>query len=172
MIGMRCRLLASVCMLFIAQGWAAEHRSVNGILLEVHPAEHSIVVSCDAIPGYMEAMVMPFNVRGSEDLKNLVPGTTVSFDLVEKEHESYAEHVHAVQVSNYEAEPTEARRLTFLHRTLDPSTEAKIVQVGQPVPDFMLTDQAHEVTRLSQFRGKVVALTFTYSRCPNPNYCF
>jgi protein SCO1/2 len=40
------------------------------------------------------------------------------------------------------------------------------------VPDFSLTDQAHEVTHLAQFRGKIVALTFAYSRCPNPNYCF
>src|SRR5271165_5797421 len=119
MIGMRCRLLASVCMLFIAQGWAAEPRTVNGILLEVHPAEHSIVVSCEAIPGYMEAMVMPFAVRGSDNLNALVPGTMVQFEIVEEQHQDYAQHLHVVQVSNYEAEPTEARRLTFLHRALD-----------------------------------------------------
>ena len=55
---------------------------------------------------------------------------------------------------------------------LDPAAAAKIVRVGEVVPDFVLTDQAQQVTHLSQFRGKVVALTFTYSRCPNPNYCF
>ena len=55
---------------------------------------------------------------------------------------------------------------------MDPTAAAKIVQVGQPVPDFTLTDQANEPTHLSQFKGKVVALTFAYSRCPNPNYCF
>lgn len=169
---MRLKLLASVCILFVAQACAAEQHSAKGILLEVHPAERSIAVSCEAIPGYMEAMAMPFIVRGSENLKVLVPGMTVSFDIVEEEHEAYAEHLRVVQVSNYESEPTEARRLTFLHRTLDPSAEAKILQVGQPVPDFTLTDQAREITHLSQFRGKVVALTFTYSRCPNPNYCF
>jgi protein SCO1/2 len=169
---MRGKLLAGVCILFAAQAWAAEQDSVKGILLEVHPAEHSIVVSCEAIPGYMEAMVMPFTVRGSENLKALVPGMAVHFNIVEGEHEAYAEHLQVVEVSNYEPEPTEAGRLTFLHRTLDPSAEAKIAKVGQPIPDFTLTDQAHEVTHLSQFKGKVVALTFTYSRCPNPNYCF
>jgi protein SCO1/2 len=169
---MRIKLLAAICILFAVQSWAAEQHSAKGILLEVHPAEHSIVVSCDAIPGCMEAMMMPFTVRESENLKALAPGATVQFDIVEDQHEAYAEHLHVVQVSNYEAEPTEARRLTFLHRALDPTAEAKIVEVGQPIPDFTLTDQAHQVTHLSQFRGKVVALTFTYSRCPNPSYCF
>jgi protein SCO1/2 len=45
------------------------------------------------------------------------------------------------------------------------------VAVGEAVPNFTLTDQAGHAVSLSQFRGKVVALTFGYSRCPNPNYC-
>ncbi len=44
--------------------------------------------------------------------------------------------------------------------------------MGQVVPDFALIDQAGQTAHLTQFRGKVVALTFAYSRCPNPNYCF
>jgi protein SCO1 len=169
---MRNGLLASVLILAGAHAWAAEHRSVQGILLEVNPARHQIVVSCDAIPGYMEAMVMPFSVPVSEDLKILAPGNTVRFNMVEKEQGTVAEHLEVVHVSNYEPEPTEAGRLTLLHRTLDPAAAARIVHVGQPVPDFTLTDQKQQATHLSQFKGKVVALTFTYSRCPNPNYCF
>jgi protein SCO1/2 len=45
------------------------------------------------------------------------------------------------------------------------------LKVGEDAPDFTLTDQANHAVSLSQFRGKVVALTFGYSRCPNPNYC-
>jgi protein SCO1 len=169
---MRNRLLASVLILAGAHAWAAEHRSVQGILLEIDPARHQITVSCDAIPGYMEAMVMPFSVPMSEDLKTFAPGNTVRFNMVEKENGSLAEHLEVVHVTNYEPEPTEAGRLTLLHHTLNPAVAAKMVRVGQPVPDFTLTDQAQQATHLSQFKGKVVALTFTYSRCPNPNYCF
>jgi protein SCO1 len=152
--------------------WAAEEHTVQGILLKVDRAKGSITVSCDAIPGYMDAMVMPFAVRGSEVPKSLVPGTTVRFKMVEREHEDYAEHLEAIKVANYESEPTEAARLTFLHRTLDPAAVSTMVAVGRLVPDFTLTDQAQHATHLAQFRGKVVALTFAYSRCPNPNYCF
>jgi protein SCO1 len=169
---MKRKFLAGVCILFVARLWAADGHSVKGILLQVDPAKQSIVVSCEAIPGYMEAMVMPFTVRGPENLKALVPGMTVQFNMVDRKDEAYAEHLQVVKVSNHESEPTEASRLTFLHRTLDPAAAAKIVQVGQLVPDFTLTNQAQQPARLSQFKGKVVALTFAYARCPNPNYCF
>jgi protein SCO1 len=169
---MRNMLLASTLLLVATQAWATGQHIVQGILLRVDAGKKVIVVSCDAIPGYMDAMVMPFQVRGPENLKVLVPGTAVRFIMVETGHDDFAENLQVVQVSNYESEPIEAGRLTFLHRMLDPSAAAKIVSVGQPVPDFVLTDQAQQVTHLWQFKGKVVALTFAYSRCPNPNYCF
>jgi protein SCO1 len=152
--------------------WAAEEYTVQGILLNVDRTKGSITVSCDAIPGYMDAMVMSFMVREPGVLKSLAPGTTVRFKMVERGSEDYAEHLEAIKITNYEAEPTEAARLTILHRTLDPQSAARIVSIGQPVPDFTLTDQTQHAAHLAQFKGKVVALTFTYSRCPNPNYCF
>lgn len=167
------REFVAVAACFLASPiWAAKTHSVQGILVEVSPARHSIVVSCDAVPGYMAPMVMPFTVRGGVDLNTLAPGMSLRFDMVEAKDEAFAEKLQVIQGANHESEPTEASRLTFLHRTLDPAAVGKIVKVGQTVPDFALTDQTQQTTRLSQFRGKVVALTFTYSRCPNPNYCF
>lgn len=169
---MRTTLLALTCVAAVSAAWAVEPHAVQGILLKVNPARNVIVVSCDAVPGYMDAMVMPFRVANAADLKPLVPGAIVHFDMVERGHEDFAEDLHVAPPSNYESEPTEAGRLTILHRSLNPAATARIVGVGQAVPDFTLTDQAQEETHLSQFRGKVVALTFAYSRCPNPNYCF
>lgn len=169
---MRIKLLAAAWILLAAPAWSAKQHSAQGILLKVDPARHAIVVSCDEIAGYMEAMVMPFTVRGPANLNALVPGMSVRFEMIEGKDAAFAEHLEVLHRTNYEAEPTEAARLTFLHRTLDPAAAAKIVQVGQPVPDFALTDQTQHVTRLSEFKNKVVALTFTYSRCPNPSYCF
>ena len=151
---------------------AADSHTVQGILLRIDSAEHSILVSCDAIPGYMDAMEMPFLVHDSAALKAMHPGTTVRFTMVELDSDTYAENIHAISAANNEAEPTEAARLTLLHRALDRSATDKVVPIGQPVPDFTLSDQTHQQASLAQFRGKVVALTFTYSRCPNPNYCF
>jgi protein SCO1/2 len=168
----RTILAAMLCIQTAMYAWAADEHTVQGILLQVDREKGAITVSCDAIPGYMEAMVMPFEVREPAVLKTLVPGATVRFTMVEREHENYAEHLQAIKVTNYESEPTEADRLTLLQRVMDPAAAAKIVPVGQLVPDFTLTDQTQHATHLAQFRGKVVALTFAYSRCPNPNYCF
>ena len=151
---------------------SAQEHTVQGMVTEVNRATQSITVSCDAIPGYMDAMEMPFKVRDAGALKGLEPGTTVRFTMTERGREEYAEHLTAIKAANFEAEPTEAARLAFLHRALDPAAAAKAVAIGQPVPDFKLTDQAQHATSLAQFKGKVVALTFAYSRCPNPNYCF
>jgi protein SCO1/2 len=43
---------------------------------------------------------------------------------------------------------------------------------GQPMPDFTLIDQARQPVRFSAFTaGKVVALTFVYTRCALPQFC-
>lgn len=165
-------LLALAYLLAAAQLCVAAQHTIQGVLLEVNPAKSEIVVSCDAVPGYMDAMVMPFQVREPASLKTLAPGATVRFTFVEKKNGGYAEHIQTVRDANYESEPTEAARLSILHRAMDPSAAAKIVPVGQPVPDFTLIDQAERPTHLSDFRGKVVVVTFGYSRCPNPSYCF
>ena len=169
---MRWIVLAVVFTAFTTTARAVDKHTVQGILLKVDTTKSMIVVSCDAIPGYMDAMEMTFAVRDSGTLTTVVPGDEVRFTMVEQNNHEYAEHLQMIKAANYESEPLEAGRLTSMHRMLDPSALAKIVPIGRLVPDFALTDQAGETVHLAQFKGKVVALTFAYSRCPNPNYCF
>ena len=42
---------------------------------------------------------------------------------------------------------------------------------GDSVPDFRLVNQAGTAIHLSQFRGKVLLLTFLYTRCPMADFC-
>src|SRR5581483_1242075 len=63
------------------------------------------------------------------------------------------------------------RRLALLQETLG-NGKAALLAIGQTVPDFTLTDQNNRQTSLSDFAGKVVAVTFIYTRCPLPDYCF
>jgi len=151
---------------------AGEPHTAQGVLLKANPASRTIEVSCDAIPGYMDAMVMTFAVRNTEALKNLQPGGTVRFTMMEEGNEEFADHLEAIKVQNYESEPTEASRLTYLHRALDHTAAQKMIPIGGLVPNFTLTDQSNRSTQLDDFKGMVVVLSFAYSRCPNPNYCF
>jgi protein SCO1 len=159
-------------LLGIAFAGASEKHPANGIVLQVDLAHRSMVISCEAIPGYMEAMEMPFRVTQPGVLQSLKPGSTVRFTIVERGKAMYADKVRQVSAHNFEAEPMEAGNLAILDRALGQPAARNVLAVGQEVPDFALTDQAGAEVHLAQFEGKVVALTFGYSRCPNPSYCF
>jgi len=151
---------------------AAEEHKARGMVLKVDKTHRSLIVSCEAIPGYMEAMEMPFVVRDQSALAALKVGTTIDFHIVENGKVVYADQIQVSNAASHEPEPMEAGALTVLNRALKPSAAAQVVLEGQPVPDFALIDQAGQQIHLAQFQGKVVALTFGYSRCPNPQYCF
>jgi protein SCO1/2 len=42
---------------------------------------------------------------------------------------------------------------------------------GEEVPDFQFTNQSGKQVSLKQYRGKVLFLTFIYTRCPFPDFC-
>jgi len=136
---------------------ACAHRyRVQGLVLQTDPAQRTVLVSHRPIDHYMPAMTMRFHVTSKEDLSRLAPGARVDFDLRVSKHESSARNVRV--------------RETKLEG-VNVAPPANRVAVGAPVPDFSLTDQAGRAVRLSDFRGRVVALDFIYTRCPLPDVC-
>jgi protein SCO1/2 len=45
------------------------------------------------------------------------------------------------------------------------------LKIGQKVPDFGLIDQHAKSVKLSDFKGKIVLITFLYTQCPYPDKC-
>jgi len=169
----RCVLIGAVFLLTAAHAWARQKYDVRGLVLKIDPAHKSMLVSCESIPGYMEAMTMSFTVQQSRMLEGLQAGTAVEFTLVVDGDSSYADNVRVRAFESLELDPTQARRMRLLEKMVASSSPGSgALAVGQPVPDFILTDQNRKQVRLSQFAGKVVAVTFIYTRCPFPNYCF
>ena len=151
---------------------APQKHDVTGLLLAIDPSHHTITVSCKEIPGYMEAMVMTFRVKDSTLPEGLQPGVMVDFTLIVDNDTSFAEVVHVRPFESLELDPTEARRLKLIENASSAHPpSADVLHAGDPVPDFRLTDQNHDTVSLSQLRGKIVALTFIYTRCPLPDYC-
>ena len=152
---------------------AAQRYSDTGLVLKVDRAKLTVTVSCDNIAGVMDAMVMPLAVRDEKSLDGLEPGMKIEFTIVGDEQNTYAEDLRVRPYESMENDPSAARRLKILEKMLDEKGSTKeAVAPGQPVPDFSLTDQNQQKIALSQFAGKVVAVTFVYVRCPFPNYCF
>ncbi len=164
---------AVILLLF---AWASHAETLDhparGMVLSTDATHRSVTISCETIPGYMGAMEMAFTVRDAKTLLTLKPGTRVSFTIAQRGKELYAESIQPISAANLESEPLQAGQLTALHNALRTTNPVVALAIGQRVPDFQLTDQAAQPVRLSQFQGKAVLLTFGYSRCPNPNYCF
>jgi protein SCO1 len=168
------RLLAAVLLTVLSAAsplLSEQQHEGTGIVLKIQRAHHLLVISCDEVPGYMSAMQMSFSVRDLADLKSIRIGMPVRFTMVQRDKVLYADNIQATIGANLESEPMDAGALSRLQATLDPSSAADVIAQGQHVPDFELTDQVGKQVRLSGFAGKVVLLTFGYSRCPNPEYC-
>lgn len=175
----RLRILLGVSVLFIVLDLTAIARaadqsySAKGMVLKVDAAHKTVVVSCQAIPGYMEAMVMPFEVRDAKQLEGLIAGTTIGFTLVVRRDSSHVEDIQVLTYQGLEVDPLTTRRLKLLNQTADPSAAtAKPLAIGQQVPNFILLDQNGRRVALSRFAGKIVALDFIYTRCALPDFCF
>jgi protein SCO1/2 len=114
----------------------------------------------------MEAMSMAYAVRNDKELVALEPGAYVEFTLVVEKRDSYAEGIRPHRFESVEQEPLLARRLQLLE------PPGKALMPGQAVPDFALIDQTGRRVTLAEFSGKVTAVSFLYTSCPLPNYCF
>jgi protein SCO1/2 len=130
----------------------AAHYSVDGIVVAVDPAARTMLVSHRAIGKYMPAMMMPFRVSAPSELEGLHPGSRVEFELVVERDHSLARKVRITGQS--EIPPPRER-----------------IAVGQPLPDFRLTDQGGRTVTAADLRGQVVAINFIYTRCPLPDIC-
>jgi protein SCO1 len=151
----------------------AEQYSVTGMVLKVDPHHKTFLVSCKSIPGYMDAMIMPFEVHEVKDLDGLTAGMEVDFNLVVDKESNYAEHLQIRPYESVEQDPLAARRLKLLSQlSQSGSTSSKPLAIGERVPNFTLTDQNRHQVTLEQLAGKVVAINFIYTSCALPNFCF
>ena len=173
MTQLRRRALRLCLMASLAAPVAAAARQypVRGMVVAVNRPGHTFTASIEAIPGFMQAMTMPFAVRQSGDLDGLAPGATVEFTLVVEPQTSYAEQIRVVRFQNVEQDPFAASRLTLLREIASGAAAVRSLAIGDDVPDFRLTDQRKRPIALSDLRGKVVAVNFIYTRCALPNFC-
>jgi protein SCO1/2 len=147
---------------------ASEVRSYRlvGVVRSVDHKEGEVVIHHEAIPGYMRAMTMSFPVEDKAILDDLRPGDGVEGTLrVGKDRSDL--------VSLDVTRPAPAAPLTLDVKGgvahLNPTPQ--LLEPGQEVPDFTVTTEDGKTLRLSDLRGKLVMLTFIYTRCPLPDFC-
>ena len=138
----------------------------TGRVVSIDTQEKAAVIDGDTIAGFMEAMAMSYKIKPPEQLNELKPGDTISADVVVVEPDS----------KNADAGPDywlENVKVTGHAKPTPPASGAsqRIPAPGDEVPDFAFTNQNGQRVSLHQYRGKVLLITFIYTRCPFPDFC-
>lgn len=133
----------------------------RGVVQQIAPDKHTITIKHEAISNYMPAMTMDFVVKDTNELATISPADEIAFKLVVRETDHWIENIH------FESHHAEA-----VTNIVDkPRTSIIEVKPGVAPPDGGLTAEDGRTIHFSDFRGKVLAFTFIYTRCPLPDYC-
>jgi protein SCO1 len=136
---------------------AAKRYELEGRVVAVDPAAHTLTIAHQDVPGLMRGMTMPFTVSKANNwvFRAIAPGDQIQATLVLSDHAELQE-ISFTKVSDSAGDGTSP-----LH----------MPQPGEEVPNFALVNQDGQRIHLQQFRGKPLLLTFIYTRCPFPDYC-
>jgi protein SCO1 len=131
---------------------------MSGQILAIDTARKEVLIKHENIKGFMPAMTMPFTVKDDKLLSGREPGDLVTATLVVGETSA---HLSALTRTG--------------HAPLDtppPVSDApRVLMPGEQVADALLIDQQARPRPFSSFKGHRVAITFTYTRCPLPEFC-
>ena len=134
----------------------SSHYELRGQVLAIDRPRQEITIKHGDVQGLMPGMTMPFKVSDPKLLDGLEVGDLVTATLVVKDASGY---LSSVQRTGHEAVTEQVP--TFTH----------LLEPGQKVPDVKLIDETGATRTLSDWHGKVVAVTFIYTRCPYPDFC-
>jgi len=129
---------------------------IKGVVVAVNQQDRTATIKHEDIPGYMQGMTMDFKIKNAADLQTMKPGDQITGTLVIDDISSWIE-VTAVTEGGAVLTPT----------TVVPGEP----KPGDEIPDFTLVNQDGKAIHLSQYRGRSIALTFVYTRCPQPDQC-
>jgi protein SCO1/2 len=151
-------LSAAGLLFLVACGEKSETRrfDLTGRVVSVDAEERRLVVNHDEVPGFMQAMTMPFSVHDNAALETVSPGDEIQAVLVVTGDRSWLEQM----VVTGKGAPLD-----------EPPPIPNEPSPGDPVPDLTLVNQNGQPIHLGQYRGKTLLVTFIYTRCPLPEFC-
>ncbi len=144
---------------------------LEGIVRRVNKSEGKVAIDHKEIIGFMDAMLMTFPVSDPALLDGVEPGDEIEGTLrvVRRKGEVGDYSLTRLDVTVPAPAPTLELKLSGAKPTLEASKRP--LEPGEEAPDFVMTTQDGKSLQLSDLRGKVVVLTFIYTRCPLPDYC-
>jgi len=162
-----CALLLVHPMLAAPPGGGGDIRSYSarGVVEKIAPDVSHITIHHRAIPGYMMEMTMDFNVKDTNELSGISPGDEITFTLVMGDNDEWVQNIRRIGHSTEMASNKMPMPMNMS------GMERPELKPGDALPDYTLTAEDGKQIHFSDFRGKVLAFTFFFTRCPLPDYC-
>lgn len=136
---------------------------VRGVIQEVKRDGEIAIIDHEEIPGYMKRMIMPFRAKDPAEFSSRKPNDRVSFRLMVTELESWVDRVTKIGEGPVDLR-TERREFRLVR-------EVQPLAIGDRIPNYPMTNELGRAVQLHDFKGKAVALTFIFTRCPMPDFC-
>jgi protein SCO1 len=138
----------------------AKRYKLKGKIISVDVVNKKVEVEHEDVVGYMSAMTMKFPVKNAdwafqELTKDAIIEATLVVDNAKGDY--WLEEI-GISVAKNPNLP-------------DTGTNQNFAQAGKEVPNFTLTNQDGKRFSFNDYKGKALAITFIYSRCPLPEYC-
>lgn len=160
-VGMLASLLVlGGCRKPVAVNKPEEH-SIKGKVVSLDAADQEILLDHETVPGVMEAMTMQYKVADPAVMTEVHPGDRIAATLTLERDDAGPKNMRLKDVIVIAQARPDYKPPVVYHTPV----------AGEEVPEFHLLNQSGKVIDLRQFRGKVVALTFIYTRCPLAEYC-
>jgi protein SCO1/2 len=132
---------------------------VRGTVVAIDAAHNELSLNTEEIPGFMAPMTMSYPLIDTAAFSELHPGDVIAATLVVDPHDADTMRLKDIVVVA-QAKPD-----------YKPVVEYHVPAPGDVVPNFTVLNQSGRTLGLRQFRGKVLLMTFIYTRCTLSAYC-
>ena len=138
----------------------------TGIIIKKFDDKNQMLIDHEEVPGFMDKMVMMFNVDSTINMNNYNIGDSLNFNFyIKNQKEGPAK--------------TWASKLTIVgHRELletenydDFFDEGYSIDIGDELSNATFLNINGQEIELNQWDGKFKFISFIFSRCPMPNFC-
>ncbi len=134
---------------------------VRGVIMGTVPDKGEIILDAENIPGFMEAMTMQYKLGDPGIISELHKGDKITATLIAGQDAAGPINMRLTNIVVVgQARPDSVPKVVY-----------HVPAPGDVVPDYPMLNQSGKKIKISQFKGKVVLLTFVYTRCAMADFC-
>lgn len=137
--------------------------AVRGVFKRLEDDGRTAIIFHEEIPDFMMAMTMPLPLKDPKDAAGLEPGDQITFRLSVTEDSDWIDQIRKTGVK--------VDLATLPHDDPGEWEDVVLLEPGDTLPDLVMTNQFGQAFSLSDYRGRALAFTFFFTRCPLPDYC-